>query len=85
MGRGESEENGDSEESDLEKVNVSEGGRIRRGRVCGPWDDSLLPVLSEEHCFAPETDAGLSIKMLHCTRKSRFQTAAAFIVSAPWR
>lgn len=38
-------------------------------------------LFSEEHCFAPETDAGLSIKMLHCIRKSRFQTAAAFIVT----
>lgn len=32
-GGGGAEENRDSEESDLEKPNVSEGGRIRRGRV----------------------------------------------------
>lgn len=72
----------DSGESDLEKKKASAGERKRtklkaaRERRC--WDESLVPVFSDKHCFAPETDGGLVYKNASLCQKTKISHCSGF-------
>lgn len=55
------------------------------GRQAMKEHDSLIPVFSEEQCFAPETDGGLVYKnaSLHQKSSYRFETVKQHSSESP--